>query len=122
MTNPGSCNPSTIANGLLVTLTVFNAGLNQTNWQLTAPDANNITTAIHCGPGYPTATLGGSVCMATYPVGATVVITEASPAGSFGGWSYGCTPAAGKTLANSTTCQVTLGTTESNVSVGGIFN
>jgi hypothetical protein len=33
---------------------------------------------------------GGSVCVATYPIGSTVVVEATG--GAFGGWSYNCTP------------------------------
>jgi len=122
LTNPGSCNDLTIAPGLLVTLTVYNTGLNTANWQMTAPSASGTPDVIHCGPGYPTAMQGGSVCTATYPIGTTVTITQDAPTGSFGGWSWNC----GSNLLAST-CTVTLGDPSannptSNVSVGAIFN
>jgi hypothetical protein len=122
LTNPGSCNDLTIAPGLLVTLTVYNTGLNTANWQMSAPSASGTPDVIHCGPGYPTAQAGGSVCTATYPIGTTVTITQDAPAGSFGGWSWNC----GSNLLAST-CTITLGDSSalnptSNVSVGAIFN
>lgn len=117
----GSCNPETIASGLLVTLTVFNAGLNTTNWLITAPSATGTPDVIHCGPG---STSGGSVCTATYPVGTTVTLTAPAQAGvAFGGWSFNCAQQGTVTAAGPNTCTVTLGTsTSSNESVGAIFN
>jgi hypothetical protein len=133
ITNPGSCNWDTIASGLLVTLTVYNAGLNTTNWLVTAPSATGTPDVIHCGPG---STSGGSVCEATYPLGSTITLTAPFGAGAFGGWSWDCTPCtlSGNvctpiaappyfTAAGPNYCTVTLGTdTSSNVSVGAIFN
>jgi flavin reductase (DIM6/NTAB) family NADH-FMN oxidoreductase RutF len=116
----GSCNEETIASGLLVTLTVFNAGLNTTDWLITAPSATGTPDVIHCGPG---STSGGSVCTATYPLGTTVTLTAPAGTGAFGGWSWNCTPTAAVTSAGPNSCTVTLGITySSNESVGAIFN
>ena len=49
---------------LLATLTVYNEGLNTTDWLVTAPSATGTPNVLHCGPG---ATAAGSVCVATYP-------------------------------------------------------
>jgi hypothetical protein len=121
----GTCNYETVANGLLVTLTVYNTGLNTSNWLITAPSATGTPNVISCGPSSAT----GSVCMATYPVGTTVTLKETSPTGSFGGWSWNCgIDANGNYTPNLTsTCTITLGTPNaanptSNVSVGAIFN
>jgi hypothetical protein len=118
---PGSCNPDTIAPTLLVTLTVFNAGLNQTGWLITAPSATGTPDVIHCGPGSPS---GGSVCTATYPVNTTVTLTApAEPGVKFGGWSFNCADTAPVTEAGPNSCTVDLGTgATSNVSVGAVFN
>jgi hypothetical protein len=118
---PGSCNSDTIANPLVVTLTVFNAGLNQTGWLITAPSATGTPNVIHCGPG---STSGGSVCVATYPVNTTVTLTApAEPGVNFGGWSFNCTNTAPVTAAGPNSCTVNLGVANSsNVSVGAIFN
>jgi hypothetical protein len=116
----GSCNEHTIASGLLVTLTVFNAGLNTKDWLVTAPSATGTPDVIHCGPG---STSGGSVCTATYPVGTIVTLTAPAGTGAFGGWSYNCLPTVPVTAAGPNSCTVTLGTSDSsNESVGAIFN
>ena len=97
--NIGECNYLTIGNGLLSTLTVFDAnlsstGLNQSNWLITALSATSTPAdqveVIHCGPGSPS---GGSVCEASYPNGTQVVLTAPAEAGvNFGGWSNNCVP------------------------------
>jgi len=140
-TNVGSCNLETVANPLLVTLTVFNAGLNPNvtgNWLVTAPSATGTPDVIHCGPGSAAAGLGASVCSAPYPIDATITLTTITSATNganagdgvaFGGWSYNCIGNPNPPTATGTnTCTVTLGndtsTTNptSNVSVGAIFN
>ena len=120
-TTPGTCFPGSEASGLLVTLTIFNAGLNQTGWLVTAPSATGTPDVIHCGPG---STSGGSVCVATYPVGTTLTLTAPAETGvAFGGWSYNCAPTAPVTAAGPNSCTVSLGTgSSSNVTVGAIFN
>jgi uncharacterized protein YjdB len=95
--DPGTCNTLTIADSLLSTLTVFNAGVNTTGWLITAPSATGTPDVIHCGGTTEQATPEGSVCEATYPNGTLVILTApaepgASPAVKFGGWSSGCTP------------------------------
>ncbi len=92
---PGSCYPGSQGAGLLSTLTVYNEGLNTTNWEITAPSATGTPNVLHCGPGWTGA--GGSVCTATYPLGVTtpsgnpgVVLT--AQGGAFGGWSLNCYP------------------------------
>jgi hypothetical protein len=121
----GSCNEETIASPLLVTLTVFNAGLNTTNWLITAPSVTGTPDVIHCGPG---STSGGSVCVATYPLGSKITLTAPAQAGvAFGGWSWTCTPTVPVTAVGPNSCTVTLGDDTatfptSNVSVGAIFN
>jgi uncharacterized protein YjdB len=125
---PGSCYPGEpVAATLLETLTVYNEGLNTTNWQVTAPSATGTADVLHCGPGWTGA--GGSVCTSTYPVGSQVVLTAPAGAGAFGGWSYNCVPsdATGTpltappywTAGGPNYCVVTL---SSNDSVGAIFN
>ena len=131
--NPGTpptCLPGTQAPGLLVTLTVSNEGLNTTNWLVTAPSATGTQDVIHCGPGWiPTAQQPGtgSVCTATYPVGTTVTLTATQPTGAtgtFGGWSDNCAINPNpSTQGGTNTCTITLdGTTNSNASIGAIFN
>jgi hypothetical protein len=100
VTNP-SCYPNEppVAT-LLATLTVYNEGLNSTNWLVTAPSATGTPDVIHCGPAWvPTAQQPGtgSVCTATYPMNITtpsgnpgIVLTATG--GAFGGWSYNCIP------------------------------
>jgi len=114
------------ASGLLDTLTVYNEGLNTTDWTVTAPSATGTANVLHCGPGWSLATgsgglggSGGSVCTATYPDGATVVLTAPNTGAQFGGWSYNCTPTAPVTAVGPNSCTVTL---TSNDTVGAIFN
>lgn len=104
---PPSC-PNTGSTGtiLLSTLTVYQRGLNTTNWQITAPSATGTANVIHCGPGW-TGT-GGSVCTATYPVGSTVTLTSPAGAGAFGGWSSNCTPNVAINAGGPNSCTVTL--------------
>jgi uncharacterized protein YjdB len=79
----------------LVTLTVFGAGNNTTNWLVTAPSATGAADAIHCGPGSVAAGLGAPVCVGSYPVGSTVTLTTFAsvggfvPTGTFGGFASG---------------------------------
>jgi len=112
----GSCYPGSQAPALLATLTVYNEGLNTTNWLVTAPSATGTPSVLHCGPG---STSGGSVCAATYPVGTTVILTAPATGAAFGGWSYNCTPTTPVTAAGPNSCTVTLTT---NDTVGAIFN
>ena len=74
---------------------------------------------IHCGPGSNGDGLGGSVCVATYPVGSTVTLTVPAGQGAFGGWSYNCVPLGAVTAAGPNQCQVTLTFDDT---VGAIFN
>jgi uncharacterized protein YjdB len=117
VTNP-SCYPGeTPATTLLETLTLYNEGLNTTNWEVTAPSATGTPDVLHCGPGWTVnGGSGGSVCTATYPttlgqpttgvlpVGAAascpaatattlsgILITAPDTGAQFGGWSYNCT-------------------------------
>jgi hypothetical protein len=125
----GSCFPGSQASGLLVTLTVYNEGLNTKNWLITAPSATGTADVLHCGPGWALGGgIGGSVCTATYPLGTTVTLTATQPTattGTFGGWSSSCTTITPdpSTAAGPNTCKVSLGTVgNSNVTVGAIFN
>jgi Bacterial Ig-like domain (group 2) len=115
-TNPGSCYPGSQAPALLATLTVYNEGLNTTNWLVTAPSATGTPDVLHCGPG---STSGGSICVATYPVGTTVTLTAPATGAAFGGWSYNCAPLVAITASGPNSCTVTLTT---NDTVGAIFN
>ncbi len=118
---PGSCNTNQPpAQGLLATLTVYNEGLNTTGWLVTAPSATGTPSVLHCGPGSSGAGLGGSVCVATYPVGTTVTVTAPAENGvKFGGWSDNCAANGTVTEAGPNTCTVILTT---NDTVGAIFN
>jgi hypothetical protein len=128
---PGSCFPGSEASGLLVTLTVYNEGLNTANWLVTAPSATNTPNVIHCGPGWAkNGNTGGSVCTATYPLGTTVTLTAPAQSGvAFGGWSYNCSTISPNpsTAAGPNSCTITLGnapngTDNSNVTIGAVFN
>jgi uncharacterized protein YjdB len=89
---PGSCYPGEPPSSQLVsTLTVYQRGLNTTNWLVTAPSATGTPDVLHCGPGWTGS--GGSVCTASYPTTTgTVVLTSPAGAGAFGGWSSNCVP------------------------------
>jgi len=70
---------------------VYNEGLNTNTtqtWQVTASSATGTPNVLHCGPGWTGG--GGSVCTATYPVGAKVLLKATG--GAFGGWSDNCKP------------------------------
>ena len=139
-TSVGSCNYETVADPLLVTLTVFNAGLSTSNWLVTAPSATGTPNVIHCGPGSAAAGLGDSVCSAPYPIGANVTLstvtsatagTAAGDGVAFGGWSYTCTtisPDPSSATGTNTCTVVNIGNDTSatnptsNISVGAIFN
>jgi hypothetical protein len=116
---PGSCFPGSESSSLLSTLTVFNAGLNTTEWLITADSATGTKDVIHCGPGSPGAGFGAPVCLATYPIGTTVTLTAPAGSGKFGGWSSNCTNTTPVTEAGPNSCTVTLTVDDS---VGGIFN
>jgi uncharacterized protein YjdB len=117
----GSCYPGSEAPALLATLTVYNEGANSTNWLVTAPSATGTQDVLHCGPGSNAAGFGGSVCVATYPVGTTVTLTAPAQTGvSFGGWSSNCIPNPNPPSATGpNTCQVKL---TFNDTVGAVFN
>jgi hypothetical protein len=116
-TTPGSCYPGSQAPALLATLTVYNEGLNNSSWLVTAPSATGTPKVLDCGPG---AGPNNSVCVATYPVGSSVTLTApAEPGVAFGGWSYNCTPTAPVTATGPNSCMVSLTT---NDTVGAIFN
>ncbi|QNI32466.1 Ig-like domain-containing protein [Alloacidobacterium dinghuense] len=129
----GSCFPGSQAAALKATITVYNEGLNTTNWLVTAPSATGTQDVIHCGPGWTQG--GGSVCVAPYPIdptGATSlkIVLEAQ-GGQFGGWSWSCAPSdkdgnlipsTSITAAGPNYCAVTLNANNPNVTVGAIFN
>jgi hypothetical protein len=119
-TTPGSCYQGSQAPSLLATLTVYNEGLNTTNWEVTAPSATGTPDVLHCGPGWTLANpTSSSVCVATYPVGATVTLTAPDTGAAFGGWSYNCANTGTITATGPNSCTVTLTT---NDTVGVIFN
>jgi len=118
-TSAGTCYPGSQAPSLLATLTIYNEGLNTTDWLVTAASATGTPDVIHCGPGSSSNGLGGSVCVATYPIGSTVTVTAPAGAGNFGGWSSNCTQSAPVTAAGPNSCTVTLTT---NDTVGAVFN
>jgi hypothetical protein len=117
---PGSCFEQVPQ--LLTTLTVYNEGLDTTNWVITAPSATGTQDVIHCGPGWAAeGHTGGSVCTATYPLGSTVKLTAPPQQGVFfGGWSSNCSNVPPVTPTGTNTCTVTLSNTD--VTVGAIFN
>lgn len=118
--DPTTCQPGSQSPGLLATLSVYNEGLNTTNWLVTAKSATGTENILHCGPGSSGASLGNSVCVATYPVGSTVTLTAPAQSGvNFGGWSTNCIPVGTVTATGPNTCTVTLTT---NDTVGAIFN
>jgi hypothetical protein len=141
---PGQCFQGSQAPALLSTLTVYNEGLNTTNWQVTAPSATsgpNDPPVLHCGPGWAlNGGAGGSVCTATYPLTQNgnptkIVLTAPKGAGLFGGWSYNCQPSdsAGNLLSppaitegGPNYCLVTFTPNDANqgpnITVGAIFN
>ena len=119
-TTPGSCYPGSQAPALKATITVYNEGLNTTNWEVTAPSATGTPDVIHCGPGWGGA--GGSVCAAPYPIGTTVTLTAPATGAAFGGWSYNCAATAPITAAGPNSCTVTISPSNPNVTVGAIFN
>jgi hypothetical protein len=135
-TTPGSCYPGSQAPALLATLTIYNEGLNNTNWLVTASSATGTPNVLNCGPAS-----SASVCSASYPFtdpsgNPTAVVLKAT-GGNFGGWSYNCAPsdASGKplpagqpqfTAAGPNYCVFTFNpsppTYNTNVTVGAIFN
>ncbi len=119
-TTAGSCFPGSQAPALLATLTVYNEGLNTTNWEVTAPSATGTANVLHCGPGWAAnGGAGGSVCTATYPIGTIVTLTAPKTGANFGGWTYNCSSQGAITAAGPNTCTVQLTT---NDTVGAIFN
>jgi uncharacterized protein YjdB len=94
-----------------------------TNWLITAPSATGTANVIHCGPGWVgDGNTGGSVCVATYPVGTQITLTAPVQAGvAFGGWSLNCTPNPDPPVATGQN-QCVLTPTQANETVGAIFN
>jgi hypothetical protein len=135
-TTAGSCYAGSEASELLETVTVYNEGLNTTNWLVTAPSATGTANVIHCGPGWAlNGGTGGSVCVATYPIGTPITLTATQPAGStgtFGGWSSNCTTISPNpsTATGPNTCTITpdnppfsaTNPANTNITVGAIFN
>jgi len=108
-TTPGSC--FNFVPQPLATLTVYNEGLDTTNWLITAPSATSTPNVIHCGPGWAAdGGAGGSVCTATYPLGTTVTLTAPAQTGvKFGGWSSTCRNTGTVNPDGPNQCTVTLG-------------
>jgi hypothetical protein len=112
----------------LSTITIYNEGLNNTNWLVTAPSATSTANVIHCGPGWANnGGTGGSVCEATYPNPnpnallltppytipaadtVTILITAPAQAGvNFGGWSYNCIQQGPVSATGPNSCTVTI--------------
>jgi hypothetical protein len=125
----GSCFPGSGSPALLSTVTVYNEGLDTSNWYVTAPSATGTPNVIHCGPGWTlNGGSGGSVCVATYPVGTPFVLTAPAGAGAFGGWSSNCTPVVSPTDLTPTTITANgpnyceLDPTTTSETVGAVFN
>ena len=124
-TTPGSCyQVPPFPLPILVTLTVYNEGLNITNWEVTAPSATGTPDVIHCGPGWAlNGGTGGSVCTATYPLtdpaGNPTTVVLKAVGGNFGGWSSNCANTGTVTAAGPNTCTVIL---TNDDTVGAIFN
>ncbi|MGD0801309.1 MAG: Ig-like domain-containing protein [Terracidiphilus sp.] len=129
----GSCFPGSQTPSLLTTVTVYNEGVNNSNWLVTASSATGTPNVIHCGPGWalqnglPAGT--DSVCVETFPVGYAAVLTATQPTaattGTFGGWSYNCAPNPDPPTANgpnSCTIILPVGIEPTNITVGAIFN
>ncbi len=145
-TTPGSCFPGSQAPALKATITVYNEGLDTTDWEITAPSATGTANVIHCGPGWIKYDGGtDTVCEAAYPFldpsGKPTTVVLKAAHGQFGGWSYNCTPSdvngnpipAGQpqlTAAGPNYCSITLmdltgsnpNNLNSNVTIGAIFN
>ena len=125
----GSCFPGSEGSALLSTVTVYNEGLNTTDWYVTAPSATGTPDVIRCGPGWAlSGGTGGSVCEAPYPLNTPFVLTAPAEAGAFGGWSSNCTPVTSPTDLTPATPTATgpnycqLDPTNSSETVGAIFN
>lgn len=116
---PASCpaDNTGVPQQLISTITIYNRGLNTTNWQVTAPSATGTPNVIHCGPGWTGA--GGSVCTASYPnsVAGTVILTSPAGAGAFGGWSSNCQPSDANGIAISPAAETAAGPNYCTVSL-----
>ena len=86
---------------------------------MTAPSATGTANVINCGPGAPS---GKSVCTATYPINTPVVLTAQRTGANFGGWSYNCLDTGTITAEGPNTCTIMFTSTNTNVTVGAIFN
>jgi len=134
-TTAGSCFQGSQAPALKATITVYNEGLNTTDWELTAPSATGTPNVIHCGPGWIKNGGTDTVCEAAYPIDPTgttnyKIVLEAQH-GAFGGWSWSCSPsdqngnaisATAITQAGPNYCTVIITPGNPNVTVGAIFN
>ncbi len=150
-TTPGSCYQTSQATPLLLTVTVYNEGLNTKDWRIIAPSATGTEYPLHCGPGFdldggePASEQGVSVCTITYPVDFRILhggyipkdlppktVVLRATGGAFGGWSYTCQPSTADgvlidpsaiTQGGPNYCVIDF-TRESNtnVTVGGVFN
>ena len=113
---PGSC-WGPVGQALLSTLTVYNEGLNTTDWEVTGPSATGTPYVLHCGPGWTlNGGAGGSVCTATYPANTPVTLT--AKGSNFGGWSYNCKNQV-TNQDGSFSCTVTM---TGDDTIGAIFN
>ena len=116
------CDPGP-AKVLLATLTVYNAGENQTTWLVTAPSDTQATCdaatgcLIHCGPGSEIAGYGNSVCTGTYAAGSVVTLTVSPFDAYFGGWSSNCDTTATTITTVFTVSSVTFGTNTATIVV-----
>ena len=130
---PGSCFPGSQAPAIKATITVFNEGLNTTDWELTAASATGTPDVIHCGPGWIKNGGTDTVCEAAFPMyltgnTTTTVIVEAQ-GGAFAGWSWTCSPSDKNgnpisqiTAAGPNYCTVVISPDNPNVTIGAIFN
>lgn len=133
-TTPGSCFPGSQAPALKSTITVYNEGLNTTDWEITAPSATGTPNVIHCGPGWIKNGGTDTVCEEAYPIsltGTTYKVVLEAQGGAFGGWSWSCSPSdkngnpispTAITAAGPNYCTVIISPDNPNVTVGAIFN
>jgi hypothetical protein len=133
-TTPGSCFPGSQAPAIKSTITVFNEGLNTTDWEITAPSVTGTQDVIHCGPGWIKNGGTDTVCEAAYPIsltGTTYKIILEAQGGAFAGWSWTCSSSdksgnpispTAITAAGPNYCTVIISPDNPNVTVGAIFN